>query len=247
MKRLRFAGLVAMCATLTAAVFAGTATPAASAPATVRAGNTVAVHFAVSKFVVRNHQLVALGRTVATVQTTSGVYTTTKPFAVRAVRHAGALRSTQAATRICNVLSLTLGPLHLELLGLIVDLNKVNLTIQADSNGGLLGSLLCGLAGGSSSTSALTSLASQLTSAAQKSGLSVGPGFTVPLATATPGTQQAAQTCTVLDLTLGPIDLNLLGLLVHLDQVHLTITADPNGGLLGSLLCSLAGGVPTGG
>jgi hypothetical protein len=55
-----------------------------------------------------------------------------------------------------------------------------------------------------------------------------------------------AATCTVLDLTLGPLDLNLLGLMVHLSQVHLMITADPNGGLLGSLLCSLAGGAPTG-
>ena len=49
----------------------------------------------------------------------------------------------------------------------------------------------------------------------------------------------------MLDLTLGPLDLNLLGLMVHLDKVHLLITADPNGGMLGSLLCSLAGGIPT--
>ena len=48
--------------------------------------------------------------------------------------------------------------------------------------------------------------------------------------------------CNVLDLTLGPLDLNLLGLMVHLDTVHLVITADSNGGILGSLLCSLAGG-----
>ena len=52
----------------------------------------------------------------------------------------------------------------------------------------------------------------------------------------------------MLDLTLGPLDLNLLGLMVHLgggasgnDTLHLTITADPTKGLLGSLLCSLAG------
>jgi hypothetical protein len=51
--------------------------------------------------------------------------------------------------------------------------------------------------------------------------------------------------CPVLDLTLGPVDLNLLGLLVHLDTVHLTINADSEGGVLGSLLCSLAG-TPTG-
>jgi len=50
-------------------------------------------------------------------------------------------------------------------------------------------------------------------------------------------------TCTVLTLNLGPLDLNLLGLQVHLNQVVLTITADPTGGLLGQLLCSLAGGI----
>jgi hypothetical protein len=50
--------------------------------------------------------------------------------------------------------------------------------------------------------------------------------------------------CQVLDLTLGPLDLSLLGLVVHLDQVHLDIDADPTGGLLGQLLCGLAGGVP---
>jgi hypothetical protein len=40
-----------------------------------------------------------------------------------------------------------LGPLHLNLLGLIIDLNEVHLDITADSEGGLLGSLLCGVAG----------------------------------------------------------------------------------------------------
>ena len=52
---------------------------------------------------------------------------------------------------------------------------------------------------------------------------------------------QANATCTVLELTLGPLDLSLLGLNIHLDQVHLLITADPTGGILGQLLCALAG------
>jgi hypothetical protein len=47
--------------------------------------------------------------------------------------------------------------------------------------------------------------------------------------------------CEVLSLTLGPIDLNVLGLIVHLDRVVLDVSADPTGGLLGSLLCALAG------
>ena len=45
--------------------------------------------------------------------------------------------------------------------------------------------------------------------------------------------------CEVLDLTLGPLDLNLLGLEIHLDTVHLDIDANPLGGLLGQLLSGL--------
>jgi hypothetical protein len=58
------------------------------------------------------------------------------------------------------------------------------------------------------------------------------------------GGTSAQAVCSVLHLELGPLDLTLLGLHVHLDQVVLDITADPAGGLLGQLLCSLAGGGP---
>ena len=52
---------------------------------------------------------------------------------------------------------------------------------------------------------------------------------------------QASGTCQILDLTLGPLDLNLLGLMVHLDTVHLNITAQSGpGNLLGNLLCGVA-------
>jgi hypothetical protein len=47
-------------------------------------------------------------------------------------------------------------------------------------------------------------------------------------------------TCDILHLELGPLDLNLLGLIVHLDKIVLDIDADPSGGLLGSLLCAIA-------
>jgi hypothetical protein len=53
---------------------------------------------------------------------------------------------------------------------------------------------------------------------------------------------QALVSCQVLDLVLGPLDLDLLGLVVHLDRVHLNITAVPGAGnLLGNLLCAVAG------
>jgi hypothetical protein len=48
--------------------------------------------------------------------------------------------------------------------------------------------------------------------------------------------------CQILDLVLAPLDLDLLGLQVHLDQVHLNITAQQGpGNLLGNLLCAVAG------
>jgi hypothetical protein len=55
----------------------------------------------------------------------------------------------------------------------------------------------------------------------------------------------AAAACNVLNLDLGPIDLNLLGLRVQLNNcnngpVTLDITATPGGGLLGNLLCGLS-------
>jgi hypothetical protein len=48
--------------------------------------------------------------------------------------------------------------------------------------------------------------------------------------------------CPILHLTLGPLDLNLLGLKVHLNQVVLDLTAISGpGNLLGNLLCAIAG------
>jgi hypothetical protein len=48
--------------------------------------------------------------------------------------------------------------------------------------------------------------------------------------------------CEILHLELGPLDLNLLGLMIHLDKVVLDITAQSGpGNLLGNLLCAIAG------
>jgi hypothetical protein len=49
-------------------------------------------------------------------------------------------------------------------------------------------------------------------------------------------------TCDILHLTLGPLDLDLLGLQVHLDEVVLDIVAQSGpGNLLGNLLCAIVG------
>ena len=48
----------------------------------------------------------------------------------------------------CDILNLVLGPLHLDLLGLVVDLNQVVLNITAVAGAGnLLGNLLCAITG----------------------------------------------------------------------------------------------------
>jgi len=54
-----------------------------------------------------------------------------------------------------------------------------------------------------------------------------------------PVTQQIFGTCDILHLELGPLNLDLLGLHVHLNRVVLDITAT-RGSLLGDLLCAIA-------
>jgi hypothetical protein len=58
----------------------------------------------------------------------------------------------------------------------------------------------------------------------------------------------APAACDILNLVLGPLDLNILGLEVHLDTVVLDIVAVPGQGqLLGNLLCAVAGLLDPGG
>lgn len=54
--------------------------------------------------------------------------------------------------------------------------------------------------------------------------------------------------CDILHLELGPLDLDLLGLVVHLNRIVLDISAQPGAGnLLGNLLCAIAGLLDGGG
>jgi len=63
--------------------------------------------------------------------------------------------------------------------------------------------------------------------------------FTAPV-TGQAGRIRAQATCQILDLTLGPIDLHLLGLRLQVNQIHIQLTAQQGGGLLGDLLCAVA-------
>jgi hypothetical protein len=212
----------------------GTAQSAGSA-----AGN-VKVKLNVSKFVKVGKRLVAKGTAVATYTSPDGTPTVvTAPFSARVLHGTRRTLSSSSAhaPSACPVLTLELDTLSLDLLGLHVDLSKVVLTTTADSSGGALGKLFCNLSSGQLAAASPTTTRT-LSKVAQHSGFSTkGTSFGVPtrqMQSIGPGP------CSIVDLLLGPLHLELLGLIVDLNQIHLQITADPNGGLLGSALCSIA-------
>lgn len=109
--------------------------------------------------------------------------------------------------------------------------------------------------GGGSFTGKLTVvgfeiLDGQLTALGQLNGVIKNAGKTtpvnkalvaLPVSNADGGAAQVA-VCDILHLRLGPLDLDLLGLMVHLNEVVLNIDAQPGpGNLLGNLLCAIAG------
>jgi hypothetical protein len=241
MKRLTMVAVVF--ATALAACIAAATTSAATHPKQAYVGpqhthlispnGNVGVQFKVQRFVRTGNTLTAVGQAVATYKPATGASTVIqKAFKAKVLVGKSSLQ----ANRLCPVLSLTIQKLSLVLLGLHVDLDRVNLTITANSNGGVLGSLFCSIA---RSKVKLLQSTGALNKVAAKSGLATtGLNFNVPVQNKVASAAQAAS-CQVLDLVLGPVDLNLLGLMVHLDVVHLSITADPTGGVLGSLFCSL--------
>jgi hypothetical protein len=139
----------------------------------------------------------------------------------------------------CNILALRLAPVHLALLGVRVDTSHISLDVTARRRGGVLGRLFCALANAEVRfpRAAVARLNRQLDDA--------------PIATRSSAPVRVAShqgRCQILNLILGPLHLDLLGLVVDLygqtirDPVQVRITGEPGHGLLGDLLCSLAGG-----
>jgi hypothetical protein len=143
----------------------------------------------------------------------------------------------------CSVLNLELAPIHLAVLGLHVDTSAICLDITATPGGGLLGDLLCGLAGG------IPLLA--LPTAGQVADLEAGLVDLIEGSLDLSQVQTNAQNsvctgdCEILALALGPLNLSVLGLNISLDDcaggpVQVCISATRSEGLLGSLLCGLS-------
>ena len=154
-----FAALAAVVASVSVTAATAAAAPTrtggytTSADGTATTGESVAGRFTITGFKKVNDIVYAVGTFTGSV---NGGPTKTDPTAYAQVtsvdQHSITGGATNAATTqqatSCNVLSLTLGPLHLDLLGLVVDLNQVNLDITAQPGAGnLLGNLLCSVAG----------------------------------------------------------------------------------------------------
>ena len=168
--------------------------------------------------------------------TASGVVT------ARLIDNAGHV--TTARTRVamiaatggsCRVLHLYLNKLDLTLLGLHAHLDRVVLNITGNRGGGVLGSLFCKLA--SARIAARRAAAARALTARMRRSVVRFNAWVRPVRARSAA---AGTVCPVLDLVIGPLNLQLLGLVVDLNQVHLTVTATRGAGALGDLFCQLA-------
>jgi hypothetical protein len=202
----------------------------------------------ITSVAVQNGQLVATGQ-LGSHTFSIPLTLTTSPSGTEGV-------SAQAVT---DILHLTLGPIHLDLLGLKVDTSPICLEINAISGpGNLLGNLLTSVAnllnggtplgtilGGLSGTQ-LNQLLNGLTDLLNGVFGAILNPANVTGVTSGAAAAAAAAPVNILHLSLGPVDLNLLGLQVGLDNcnngpVTVVITAQPGpGNLLGNLLGGVA-------
>jgi hypothetical protein len=221
-------------------VVVASAAPAAALPAVASAApvpaNQLRADVQIKKFIVNKSGLAALG--TASAQLSGDAARQQVTFAV-----------TKGTT--CSILTLDLQQLHLQLLGLDLMTSAINLRITGQTSQ-TLGALFCKLAQGLKLSSAL---GAKKAAASLNRHLHGHPLHAIRLRSTLPVvTAQAAQApaggCKVLDLVLGPLNLNLLGLVVDLygpdrtQPVEVHVTADPAGGVLGSVFCKLANGQP---
>jgi len=98
--------------------------------------------FEPSRFIVKNGKVFGVGMLFAKLTRADGTVVGRTHREVQIPLRGGS--GSLVPSKTCDILDLILGPLHLNLLGLVVDLNKVILHITALAGAGqLLGNLLC--------------------------------------------------------------------------------------------------------
>ncbi len=201
-----------------------TAANAASSPPHSAGAAKLNVGVDVLKFSARGRQVTARGLVTARLTDSSGQSTTIHQTIALSAKTGGS----------CRVLHLFLDQLDLKLLGLNAHLDRVTLDITGNRRGGVLGSLFCRLAKGASNRNE--------TVRALNAGLRHRQHALRFNADISPQAKSAATgpTCQVLNLIVGPLNLQLLGLIVDLDKVTLNVNATRGQGKLGDLFCQLA-------
>ncbi len=142
-----------------------------------------------------------------------------------------------------TLITLTLNPLNINLLGLEVQTNQITVTVSAQpGNGELLGNLLTSVANLlnlQGVNNALNTVLGSVVGLLNSASLNVsGVATNGPLNTSS---EPAGTVTPVLDAFIAPVHLNLLGALVDTSPIHLTIKAQSGPGLiLGNVVTDLA-------
>jgi hypothetical protein len=203
-----------------------------AAPASAQTNHKLTLSTKITSFSAKRGGLVANGTVTGRLRSGDQVSKDTSRIRVKV--------SQRRAGRRCDILTLNLQQLHLELLGARVDTSAINLELYA-RRPAVLGRLFCAI---SRARISFPEAARRLNRRLDHRSLRVMAARTE--INAQPRTHQGS--CQVLNLILGPLHLDLLGLNIDLygkdkqSPVIVTITALPGHGLLGDLLCSLAGG-----
>jgi hypothetical protein len=212
----------------------------------------------IDRFRAVGRKVVGQGTTVSTWRDANGTTTVKRKHFWVALR--GSQKQAQQAGTVCQILFLQIGEVDLTLAGLHVVLRPadptqpIQLTLTADDTKGILGRLFCQLAqsrGVLGTPLKAKWAARQLNKRLHRTTFlrvratiyapSGSPGGSTGLA-APQGTLQDAE-CPVLHLVLGPLHLELLGLIADLNKVILDVTAIP-GTLLGNIFCQLVAPPP---
>ena len=184
MTRFRMAALSALTVCAVSLGAAGTAS-AQGEPAATPLTKAVALKgtkgfkgtYTIDRFTTRNGNLVAVGKIRGTLRKKGKTKRVAKNGVIMPASVAGAGPATPAAQAAqtqplppipgaCQVLNLVLGPINLNLLGLSVRTNQIQVRIDAIPGGGLLGDLLCAVTNLLNPTGALVQLTGALNNVA---------------------------------------------------------------------------------
>lgn len=258
--------LLCSLAALAAVVRTADARPTAPTAGASKVAGTVSARMVINRFRAVGKRVIGQGTVISTYKDAAGATSVTrKPFRLTIRERHSRQRLTVQQEPLCHILFLEVGEVDLTLAGLHATLRAFNpdepitVRIQARRSGGVLGRLFCDLAGTGGAlptarkaqmaartltrrTAGSTIMRARATVFAPERTTSGGGTTYSAQGGATPNAPQApaqATECNVLHLIIGPVHLDLLGLIVDINKVVLDLKGIP-GTLLGDIFCQLS-------